>query len=469
MMNEMFPHPHEDESAEDPFTGPADSYSEQSLGASPMNPVAAARAPRRRLALFAIAGSIALLAVFFLMSLRSRGDGDLDAPIVTGHIDTVARAQPASSASRQDILEISTSSWPVTRSSGRSNADLLDPRQLGVDSLNRPPALGGADPLAPEIPIAAPPTTPEAPLYPGDLVTPPSQRQLGAVYAPPANAQQSQAPGAFDEEELERQARLDAMREAAERARAEAEAREAARKAEEERLRSRPTLVAEAANLLEQGAGSARPAGSSRFGLDEEGSGMTEEGVRAAGESNAEITPGTRVMATLVSEFISDAQGGGRVEARLDEALRSRRGTLLPAGTRAYGTAQAAVPSPGRQARVELSFDVFVTPDGTVVRNVKGYAADPETLAFSIPGKVDHRYLERIARGTISTAVDLAITQGAEDRRSAFELPSPRDMAIDDARRRLGAIINGPIGDETSIPPAVKLESGTRFVMIFGL
>lgn len=469
MTNELFPHPHDDESSEDPFTGPADPYSDQALGASPVNPVAAATQPKRRLAVFAIAGSIALL--FFVFLFSSRGSKDaFDQPIVTGQVDVPAQAAPPSEATEQDIEDLRPSPTPVIDRNQRRNADFLDPSQLGgalppggypQPSVPQPPS----PPASAQPGTSLAPSSVQAPLWPDPGVGSQPPAQQGHI---PAGSPAAGVPGALTEDELERQARLDAAREAAERARAEAEARAEWIKAEEARLRSSRTRIAEASGNLGAAHGAAAPAGPNRFGLDQE---FAEE-VSASSTSVAErmgITPGTRVGATLLSEFISDAQGGGRVEARLNEPLRSLGQILLPAGTLAYGSARSSVPAPGRQARVQLSFDVFVTPSGQVLRNVTGHAADPETLAMSIPGKVDHRYAERIARGALSTAVDLALTHNLNDRRSVFEAPSVSDMAMDDARRRVHALINGPIGDETSIPPAVKLESGTTFILVFGL
>lgn len=460
MPDDIFPHPHEDESAEDPFTGPTDDIDEQSVGASPMNPLADARAPKKRLALFAIIAGIALIIVFFLLSgggdepAAEAGPDSQPTPDVVRD-DGTARAQPREEPTAESIDEASR----PTQRNRNSQQVFINPddfAQPEVDSPAQRPTQAGQQPARTRAPGSA---------YPNPQNAPQNAYQ-GQSYSAP---QGQGAAGPATDEEIERQARLERERRSAEQQRAEEQARLEEMAAEEERLRSAGTLIAENSGLdRSMSAGAASPAGSSRFGIAPAGRSASPAGGLAP-SAQPEIVPGTKVQATLTSEFISDIEGGGQVEARLSQPLRSDGRTILPAGTRAFGIATATSPSAGRDARVAITFNTFVTPDGEVIRDVVGQAGDPETLAMSIEGDVDNRYLERVTRGVLSTAVDLALTSQADERRSTFEAPSPQDQAINDARRRAAAIINGPIGDEQSVDSAVRLEQGQQIVIIFGL
>lgn len=181
------------------------------------------------------------------------------------------------------------------------------------------------------------------------------------------------------------------------------------------------------------------------------------------------VTPGIRANAVTVNEFIQGLEGSGIVEARLTTSLRDRGRTILPAGTRAYGNATATGGQAGREARVTIQFNVFVTPDGQVIEDqLTAFAADPQTLALSVPAKVDSRFLERFVRGTAASIVDLALTANTQSR-SVFDHPSPKEMAIMDVRQRTASLLGANIGDEQSVRPNVYLPANTSIILVFGL
>lgn len=479
--DDIFPHPHEDESAEDPFVGPADEYADQSFGGTPVDPIAAATNSRRRLAVFGILTGIAVFIVFFLFARSGGRNQQSQNAAIDGRIDsTVIAAPPTSSAPVEDPFA-ATPQTPTPYPTGEPN-NFIDPSMFG-DSYPTP------DPYT--TPYQPTPLAP--PAYRSGTYPVPegisSVPQYGARYPNSGPTWENPAvsptgPGSkpsatpLSPEEIERQMELDLQREEAERRRAEREAALEAQRAEEARLRSQPTLVSENRDFLQMP--SFLTPGVSRFRDPQEpiAAPSTRDELRDTGSFESGVTsefdhliiPGTRVHAVLVSEFISDVEGSSRVEARLSEPLRGRNGIILPAGTRAFGTVSAApLTRGGQDPRVAITFDVFVTPDGRPIRGLRAQAVDPQTLALSVPAKADNRTLQRLWRGILSTGVDLALTANAQDRRTAFEMPSPRDEAINDIRRRAATIIGDPIGDESSIAPAVRLERGTRFMIIFGI
>lgn len=361
--------------------------------------------------------------------------------------------------------------------------------ELGVPSpMQEPSPARSSDPIAESLagddlmlPAAQ---EPQAQEQPGEQASFPTQRNA----AP--QRQTSQQPSANDtyvEPEFMTQAARQAALEEQLRREAEQKAREEAKAAERERLRAAGTLIAEAksssssmSTMLnpqmqealegtlgpEQGAQVA--AAIQALEAQSQSSGTASTGGRDAA-TGLEVTPGLKVQAITVSEFIAGQQGGGVVEARLTSALRDRGRLVLPAGTRAFGEARATNWSPGRDARVSITFHTFVTPNGQVLRNqLTAMAADPQTLAMSVRGSVDHNYLSKIARGGAATAIDLFLTQDAA-RRSVFDAPSPRDQALADARERLGNVLGADIGDETTDRPVVTLPAQTPLMLVFGL
>lgn len=464
--DEIFPHPHEDESVEDSFTGPIDDYVDQSVGGTPIDPIAAATGSRRRLAMFGILAGVAVFLLFFLFS---RGDNDAATTSApgSGRLDSIVVAAPATVSQPQEDPITTPPVSSSYSSPSSSDANFIDPGMFDTPQ--------GTAPYS---------TSPTAPTIPGSQIPYPYSPTTASPYGPSYGSVPgvtpgaTQVPGAYSSEEIERQTMLDLQREEEERRRAELEAALNAQRAEEERLRSQSMIVISNESVINNY--NVVAPGTSRFRDPGETALSTLPSLPTASATEAEpitssnafdalIVPGTRVHAVLVSEYISDMQSAGRIEARLTEPLRGRSGVILPAGTRAFGTASAGAINPGQAPRVEIQFDIYITPDGQTIRGLSGLAADPTTLAMSIPGKADHRTGQRIWRALLSTGVDLALTANAQDRRTAFEMPSPRDEAYNDIRRRAATIIGDPIGDESAFRPAVRLERGTRFMIIFGL
>lgn len=250
---------------------------------------------------------------------------------------------------------------------------------------------------------------------------------------------------------------------------------EALKEAERQRLRSRGTLLAQNSAISLE----ARGAGVSRFVTSREVSASVAPDGQKAGqasdnatpnEPDAEVvvTPGVRVPAVLVSEFRSSVAGAGAVEARLLTDLVNNGQIILPAGTKAFGQAQTSVPEPGEEARVSITFRIFVTPSGKVLADrLIGHAIDPKTLALSVPANVDHNYTSRISRALLATGLDYLLTRGSQ-RRSIYEAESSKDRMVEDARNRVNNIV-GDVGQDSGNGVEVYLPANTPIMIAFGL
>lgn len=467
---EHFPTP-ADDASDDVFVSPQDDLPPGQLGASPLDTAARVRKPKRMRALLVLlAGALTIILVMVFASKRSV----TPAPVAPGTVNPNGMVV-APVTTRPVNVDSLTMAKPTSSSASSSTLDPLEVVNAGRGDMPTPPMSGpqasGAPPGSP--PVVYDPTgnsaRPDPTGAPQGVAPGAASDPFGAVLppaTPPGSFQgrngESVLPGAQDEAgAAEQRLRLKAQEHAA---------KEAAlieyRKTEEARLKAN-TLIAENSSLARPGA-SGVP---SRFGAPSTAGSMggAQAGAGLAGTGTAtDILPGTRVEAMTVSEFIGDIEGGGQVEVRLTAPLRSRGHLILPAGTRGFGTASGGTPRPGQPARVTLTVSVFVTPQGDVIRNLSAKGLDPRTLAFSIPAKAMNRYPQRIVRGVLATSVDLALTNGQTQRPSAFEQPSLRDQALNDARRRLGALIGGPIGDENSQPATVTLPANTMIVLSFG-
>lgn len=470
MTDDIFQDPHTDETAEDPFITPDDDEFEEELGASPVNPVEAARAPQKRKAIFLIGGALAAIALLFAITTRGGDDPADTAETVTaaeqaGSLDPVVRAEQPARQPAADTRQLIEQEPATPAPEQRGTGEFIDPSDFAAERepSSFRPAQGEGRTAQPSSSSAAQSGRGQT-AQGGDRQT----TEPASPYMPPnrTEGQIGDSPGVpFSQDELERQARLDAQREAEALRQAEEERLAEYRTSEEERLRGSATLIAGGQIEVQS------PAGQSRFGA------VVQPPVTGTGAAGGEdrsvqserIIPGTQIPAVLTSTYKSDL-GQGRVQARLNAPLRDRNNAvILPAGTRAFGTASATSPSPGEPPRVTMGFNVFVKPSGEVVRGVTAEAIDPETLASSVSGDVDRHLTERIIRGVAATAVDLALTSQADDRRTAFEQPSAEDLAIQDARQRAAALIEGDVGDENSLDATVTLEQGTTFVLMFGL
>lgn len=485
MTDDIFKDPHSDEGADDPFLVPEDEEFEEEVGSPATNPIDAARNPNRRRAVYYVIAAVVFLAVILVFATRG-GEDDNEVPVAqTQQIDETAVAQRPTSDRTQagQLLGEGENTNQIDQPGNEysdqqgSGAGFVNPEDFGMDDS------GGLIDQGTEYSPSGQQTgngTGQTQQGVGEG----SQQQGGNVgttqgqnpYQPmQGGTGMNDLPQPYDQAELDRQARLDAQREAEELARAQEEARLEYLEQEEERLRSAGTLILSGNTGAGAGGGPSRVA--SPAGGDPSVEGQSDfvvspggaQQVPGSGSMNEAVLPGTEVPATLLTAYSSQV-GGGRVQARLRNPLRDRNNrVVLPAGTQAFGQAQASAPGPGSPARVEMQFSVFVTPSGDVVRDLQGVAMDPTTMAESIEGDVNNRYPERIARGILSSAVDWLITEQAQERRSTFQEDSPRDEAIRDIRQRAGALIEGPIGDEGSLGAVVELEQNTPFIMVFGL
>jgi type IV secretory pathway VirB10-like protein len=435
MSDDLFNNPEQD--GDDPFLNTSGDFADN-IGAPPENPVEAARAPNRRKAIIMIGAGVAVVGFFLLRG----GSGSSGGPQATANPDTEFAPPPAVVQNPADILSID----PAPFMGGASDPQILFDSPPGMAPGDDPLGMAGAIATLP-IGGGLPPGSPPLPQ--------PQPAQSVTSWSDEGEFRVTQA-------ELDRQAVLDARREAEELRLARAEAVRRERTEREALLRELGTVVAAGDIPI-----NAPNTGASRFGGSPALAAGLEGGTPATTANTYDLLPGTKISAVLMSDYRSNLSGG-RVEARLTQPLRSRTGAvILPAGTRAFGTASAENGRPGSPATVAIRFDIFVTPQNQVIRDLAGSAGDARTGAMSIAAMTDNHYVERVLRGATSTAVGLALTQNTQ-RTSVFEQPSQRDMVIADARARAEAIISGPIGDEGSVGPSVRLERDTPFVIIFG-
>lgn len=487
--DDIFPDPHGDEAAGDAVVEPEDDFTDEEVGSSP---VEEARKPRRRWAIFLVAGAVVVLGAIFLLA---GGDDGGDQPTVdqasVGEFDTTERAQTPEQAARQrqeedNPLQEGQQVGEGTQAAeeGASSEELGGGQQMEEDfdfsAPNQPDQQQGQQPTGQQQQQPGQQASQDTSLnqYFGD-----GQGGQGQSTGDnPLGQQGQEQPRRLSEDDLERQKLLDSLRVAQQEQEAQQQEKAEAQATLEERLRGAGTEIATGDVDL-----SANNQGQSRFSTGSTGrsSGSSVSQASSGGRSGAgvvpsededtgveyDIVPGAKARAVTTSQFISDLEGSGQIQARITKPLRNRNNeVVLPVGTQAYGDARAqGGTDAGQQARVSVRFNTFVRPDGSVIRGLDGQAADPETLATSVEGNVDNRLMERVLRGGASIALDFALTSGQDDRRSAFEAPSPRDQAINDARQRVARIVEGNIGDEESREPAITLEQDTELVIIFGL
>lgn len=500
----------------EPFDDPHDGdYQESGLdevgdihdpvGASPVSDGTASGKPNRK-GLYIIAAVVIAFVGLWVFAGRLEEKKDTEAAAMTEQVvevDASATAQPASSQADDDgvLADLSPDvleDMNRRQASSSANTDLVNPgaieREAADARQNEEDDLFGD--------FVAPPTDREPVAYPGDEI---SQALDGDDLLPPPDEGGDEEPGdpASDEPPAPRDSDVyiepayqggQSAREMAleDQLRKEAEMQriEERKQLERERLRAASTLIAQNDEVLTASAGGAvdpatRDLIMDAFGDDGEQLLSVMGGINETSSAESSlpvppgtggnedpvynITPGKKVQAVTVSEFISGQDGAGIVEARLTSALRDQGSLILPAGTRAFGDASASGGEPGVEARVAIRFHTFVKPNGQVIRTgLTATAADPHTLSGSVRGDVDNNYVARIARGGAATAIDFFLTQGTE-RRSIYEQPSPRDRAIDDARERASGILGAGVGDETAVQSVVKLPMETPIMLVFGL
>jgi hypothetical protein len=486
------------------------------VGASPLDPSDIAGKTSRK-GHFLLAIGLAVLVVLVLLA-RGKSDGS-NGMVTADSGGTVADPPATSRGGQHDLLSQLPGDDEAYR--GRNNEALIDAPTADADDLGSDlfadvdlsqPSPSEADDLFGPAPTQGPsiedllagrvpppgteprpegvPTTPQGrpagspslPVVPGNgsgvtaPAAPASSRPAGAISEDDFLAVDARRQAAF-EQELRRQAEREAMEER--------------KKAERERLRKSGTQMATSGQTDASAAGPNSALTSAyrqqlveAYGPEEAARIMAmaemldaqsaadapgSAGPRPFGTSADAVTPGLRVAAVTTSEFIADQEGSGTVEARLVAPLRDRGEVILPAGTRAFGRAQATNYQVGNDARVSIEFTTFVTPDGRVIRDqIKASAADPITLARSVAAKVDHQMAGRVLRGGAATMIDFALTANSQQR-SVFDAPTPRDEAITDARKRLSNMLGATVGDERSQRPRVFLPIETSVTLIFGL
>jgi hypothetical protein len=515
MSDTAFPNPQRDETADDPFESPHDEFG-GAMGASPVDPVASARKPQRRTALMLVAGAVLVVILIMVLGAKGKSKGATPPPSLAGEQTKRAEAPVTSTPVNQ---------VPPTATPERSAAPagpIFDPNNLSRSAAPGVPAAPGAPNApgslnAPSAPPAGPgsPSSNGARSHASGAETLPTGASLpgrgrarsddpmaivesgagvsraGQTPNAPALSDNplpfptdgaasvigTTAPTGSQASQMLREEAANHQRAALQEHAAKVAALREFKKAEEARLKGQATKIEENTSLMAAGNGGG---GASRFSAFEASAGSPgasgTSAIVAAGIATGQVSaavkndilPGTRVSAVTVSEFISDDQGAGQIEARLTQPLKTRSGVLLPAGTRAFGTASGGAPQVGRPARLTVTFDVFVTPKGDVIRGLPAKGVDPKTLSTTVAAQSDQRYPQRILRGAVSTALDLALTAKAQNRPNAFEQPSPRDRAIEDARARFGAIINGPVGNENSVHATVVLPADTEILLQFG-
>lgn len=492
-QDDIFKDPHADETAEDPYLGPQDEDFEQSLGAHAPDPVAQARAPKKRMAIFMLSAAV-LLVVGLLFLFGGDDPADVAEEEDSHRVDPVERAEVPEEEEEEDLL-------PEEDPSPAEDEESLLPEELR-ETEEEEEEEPEEDLIIddPEDEEEAEEPSPEE----EDLIFDvPDFDEEDLVEEPP---DVDEGPDALDAEEVERLRQLEEERQRRAEQERIADSIQEAREAKEARLRSHGTQVY-SGNVPEPPTGESRfdqdaaPAvtagqpspGDAAMGADllgqdlvdlpgelsdatqadqffepaREGAGSPASVTRQAGD----VLPGSQARVTLETEFISDLEGGGQVIATLTTPLISDRREILPAGTQAFGQASVARTGStfGRDPRVSLDFDRFVTPRNEVVDDLTGYAADPETMSLTIPAESDRRYGERLLRGLASTAVDVGLGSTARGRRSTFEGPSVWDQTIARTQNRAATMIEGDVGDEQTVDAAVTLSQGTSFYLVFGL
>lgn len=249
-------------------------------------------------------------------------------------------------------------------------------------------------------------------------------------------------------DEEARRARLDSLRlEAA-----------AAREARLERLRGQKLTI------LSSGGGD------NPLGLGGSGTPSQNEGSR-----NASQAPGDMALpldanapATLLSEFNSGLSGR-QVIAQLTSPLRVRGRILLPAGTRAQGTASVSIGQRGRATQVSISFNRFILPDGRIADGFSAVAGDPRTLSEGLTNVgLNRHYPAQVAGVVAASAFELLVGSLSQNRPSSFQQPSVFDESVARVRDRGIGVFAGEF-EEGRWEPTVRIKKGTPMVLLFGL
>lgn len=462
-----------------------------------IDPVEDARRPKQRRGIFLAAISVAvLLVVMITIALRNRQP---ETAVATGPKNDNLHSGEVVAVPRKDTVAA-----PAVVDTVRVGADtsrkLIDTTQLVIPAPVAPVATGAGVPAVPApVPAPAPGAgTPGVPANPGVAIDPVTGQPIGGLAgAGVAGTGVAGTPGVESgpgaggspvlltpaQQAQARAARRDSVRNVR---LAEAAARQAREDsviaAAEARLR-RPTQIALGGG---EGGGTnaaTARAGQSRFGDEAGATGAPAGGSTGAGEGasagagaaaaggtvdGVEVTPGTRVMAVTTTEYRSDL-GSQMLEARLTSPLVQQGRTLLPSGTRLYGSASITTPGlVGQASYVQVKFNTAVTPAGRVIRDLSATAGDPSTYNMAVRGSTNQHVAERVGRGLLATAVDLAVTAGSTQRLSVFQTPSPRDLAKLQIQQRALGVFQPLTGNERSIPASVTLRRGTPMVLFFG-
>lgn len=492
-MTDLFRNPARDASAEAPYATPSDDIPDGPMGAEEALPLTPGSSQRKKLAIGLAAAGVLTLGLVLVVSFRK---GDAPVAKSNGSKDAMKAAIPHAGPS-SSALSLDSAARAQAQTTGADGAvDFAVPgashEPTGTVSAPVPAPTKGAQ-VTTFDPTKVAGRTPEAASNPYGGFPAPSAEPTAT--RPAANGD---GHGRFDapvdsattegreQRRAEQRAEREAARQAALQQQKEREALVEQRKqalaaaiaAEEARMKAPTLLVAGEGALLARSTG----AGASRFGgatagtPASAGSGNDDPtlprsaraGLDGRGSGDDRVLPGTRVEGLTVTEFRSDATDGG-IEIRLSAAVRDKdKKVLLPAGTRGFGSVSATGGTAGQPARVTITVATWLKPNSEVVRGLSAVAGDPKTLSNSVPASVDQHYLDRGARLLASSAIGIVMTQNAQDRPSAFQAPSQRDLAMQDIRTKTQAIISDRVGNEQTDKPTVVLAPNTKIMLMFG-
>lgn len=147
------------------------------------------------------------------------------------------------------------------------------------------------------------------------------------------------------------------------------------------------------------------------------------------------------------------------------------RNVIIPAGSRLMGTlgsVTASSEATSESARVQISWERLVRPDGSIFV-FQGLTADAQGRAGAL-GYVDQQLFKKYTLPVLTTSLTSATSYFmAPKEDSKYDTETPRQQAANDARQNflneMNQIFDEILADKSSIKPMTYIPAGTRIIV----
>lgn len=147
------------------------------------------------------------------------------------------------------------------------------------------------------------------------------------------------------------------------------------------------------------------------------------------------------------------------------------RNVVIPAGSRLMGTlggVTASTEATSESARVQISWERLVRPDGSIFV-FQGLTADAQGRAGAL-GYVDQQLFKKYTLPVLTTSLTSATSYFmAPNDDSKYDTETPRQQAANDARQNflneMNQVFDEILADKSSIKPMTYIPAGTRIIV----